>query len=71
MPNLQRVIDGRDTWKELAVERRKDAESKGRQAKKWKSRFELAQAEIEIKDKKISELEFELEKKNSCPHGSN
>ena len=51
MPNLQRVVESRDYWKPLAVERRKEAESKARQAKKWKSKFE--QAQIEIDEKKI------------------
>ena len=71
MPNMQRVVESRDYWKPLAVERRKEAESKARQAKKWKLRFEQAQIEIDEKNKRINELESELEKKNSCPHCSN
>ena len=71
MPNMKRVVEGRDQWKRLAVERRKEAESKARQAEKWKSRYLQKQAELEQQKQKIKELETELEKKNSTRRCSN
>ena len=44
--NITRLIAGRDNWKDLAVKRRKEAESKGRQATKWKNRALKAEQEL-------------------------
>lgn len=65
MPNTARVVVARDNWKKLAVRRRKEAESKARQAQKWKSRYASVIYELTEAKKKIFLLEQEVKKKSS------
>ena len=62
MTNIPRLFKSRDNWKRLAVERRKEAESKGRQAAKWKSKCRAAEAERDAAKEKAERLEVQIEK---------
>ena len=63
MTNIPRLFKSRDNWKRLAVDRRKEAESKGRQAAKWKSKCRAAEAERDAVKEKAERLEVQIEKK--------
>ena len=54
--NIPRLIPGRQHWKELAAQRRKQAEAKARLAKKWKARALDTQAKLKAANLQITAL---------------
>jgi hypothetical protein len=66
MTSIARVIQSRNRWKHLAVDRRKDAESKARQAKNWRARSQ----ELQKKNLALTGEINELKKKALVTNGT-
>jgi hypothetical protein len=63
MTSIARVIESRNKWKRLAVARRKESESKARQAKNWKTRSQ----DLQKKNLKLAEELGAIKKKELVP----
>lgn len=62
MSPIARIIKSRNKWKKRSLERRKEAESKARQAAKWKERYYKAEDKLATANIKIKNIESKFSK---------